>query len=445
MAGVWSSPLVGGLLLIILLVSSTGVLPAASSNADDGVSCQESSCPSNGEARLGHGQRRLYMAAGSNWYGQLGSQNNSGKSEANPLPLFVEDLEGEASTMAAGSEHTVFLMKDGSVFSVGANTFGQLAVVEGGKRPTRVVALGSNVSAISAGHYHTLFLLKNGSVFSAGLNKDGQLGNPSNFGSSRPNPTPQMVDVGAVLAVSAGSSHSLFLLRDGSVLAVGSNKNGQLGIATGSSGNAANPSPMPVGGLSGDVTALVAGGEHSLFHMESGSVYAAGLNNWGQLGVVTNFTETEINASPRLVDALGTNVSFVSGGNQHSLFLMKNGSVFAVGSNFNGQLGVKLNTRKFLANPNPLSVGALGMDVLSVAAGHYHSLFLLKNGSVLASGENRFGQLASENGAGFHAPHPEPLWVESLPVELFVSAVAGGGAHTAFLVQNREGQVLRTA
>ena len=84
-----------------------------------------------------------------------------------------------------------------------------------------------NASTIAAGEQHSLFLKDDGSLWAMGYNGYGQLGNGNT--SSYTNSTPiQVIDSG-VAQVAAGGSHSLFLKDDGSLWAMGYNYHGQLG------------------------------------------------------------------------------------------------------------------------------------------------------------------------------------------------------------------------
>src|ERR1035437_3735086 len=84
------------------------------------------------------------------------------------------------------------------------------------------------------------------------------------------------------------------------------------------------------------VTNVAAGssGYHSLFLKSDGSLWAMGYNYSGQLGdgttASTNFPEQIIVAS---------NVTTIAAGGMHSLFLENDGSLWTMGNNFYGQLG----------------------------------------------------------------------------------------------------------
>ncbi len=81
--------------------------------------------------------------------------------------------------------------------------------------------------------------------------------------------TPTQVVIDDVVAMSCGTSHVLFLKKDGTVWAMGGNGYGELGDGTVQS----RTRPVPV--MSG-VTAISAGGSHSLFLKNDGTAWASG-------------------------------------------------------------------------------------------------------------------------------------------------------------------------
>src|ERR1019366_7020174 len=84
-----------------------------------------------------------------------------------------------------------------------------------------------------------------------------------------------------------------------------------------------------------NVTAIAAGHYHSLFLKSDGSLWAMGGNGFGQLGDGT-FNQTGINSPKKIV---GTNVTAIACGGDHSLFLKSDGSLWGMGDNEAGQLG----------------------------------------------------------------------------------------------------------
>jgi alpha-tubulin suppressor-like RCC1 family protein len=183
----------------------------------------------------------------------------------------------------------------------------------------------SNVRSIAAGSSHSLALLENGTVMAWGENNYGQLGD-GDFNSSY---MPVVVSsLSNVRSIAAGLHHSLALLEDGTVMAWGRNDYGQFGIDT---SNASSSVPVAVPGLS-NVRSIAAGSFHSLALLEDGTVMAWGYSADRRLGV------TYSPIGPVVVSGLA-NVRSIAAGGSHSLALLENGTVMAWGRNNDGQLG----------------------------------------------------------------------------------------------------------
>ena len=77
-----------------------------------------------------------------------------------------------------GREHVVALKSDGTVWTWGSNVEGQQGrgTTANTLVPTQVTSLGTNNVAVETGHNHTVVLKSNGTVWTFGLNSDGQLG-----------------------------------------------------------------------------------------------------------------------------------------------------------------------------------------------------------------------------------------------------------------------------
>src|SRR3989442_5378246 len=82
----------------------------------------------------------------------------------------------------------------------------------------------------------------------------------------------------------------------------------------------------------------------------------------------------------------------VRAGERHGLVVRSDGSVWAWGTNTAGQLGQSSSSVSY--SPFPLRVTSIS-NATGVAAGQYHSLALLKDGRVFAWGTNDQGQLGN--------------------------------------------------
>jgi alpha-tubulin suppressor-like RCC1 family protein len=200
-----------------------------------------------------------------------------------------------------------------------------------------------------------------------------------------------------VTAISAGGSHGLALVSDGTVVSWGENAYGQLGDGThtgpGSCVRANNggefeesrpcsATPVAVSALNG-VTAIAAGGSHNLALLNNGTVVAWGANGSGQLG---NGTTTNSDV-PVAVSGL-KGVTAIAAGGGHSLALLSNGTVKAWGANEWGQLGDGTTKNRKL----PVAVSGLS-GVAAISAGGSESLAVLSDGTARSWGGNGYGLL----------------------------------------------------
>src|SRR6266852_1223026 len=193
------------------------------------------------------------QAWGRNTSGQLGDGTED---IARITPVSVSGLTN-VTAIAAGSDHSLALLSDGTVMAWGQNFSGQLGDGTFTGRLTPVAVSGlTNVIAIAGGGFHSLALLSDGTDMAWGYNADGELGD----GTFTTRTTPVAVrELTNVAAIAGGFQHSLALLSDGTDMAWGYNFYGQLGDGT----TIDKTTPVGVSGLT-NVTAIAAGSDHSL-------------------------------------------------------------------------------------------------------------------------------------------------------------------------------------
>ncbi|MFC1742761.1 RCC1 domain-containing protein [Candidatus Riflebacteria bacterium] len=317
---------------------------------------------------------------------------------------------------------------------------------------------------IAAGFAHALLLKKDKTVWAWGYNGNYQLGIGNN--SSQDNP----VQVGVVppststsssststttgsgpltdcIAVAGGGDHSLAIKSDGTMLAWGSNNDGQCGLGDDSDSNVYFPTQVL--NLT-DVIAIAAGYYHSLAVKSDGTAWAWGSHDSGQLGIGGDadsyqYTPVQVGVAPPTSSSSSTTSSSsstttgapppapnsilpisgviaVAAGYEHSLALRSDGTVWAWGYDSSGQLGDGNdgNSEEYF----PVQVGVLDStttssssssttassvpltDVTAIAAGEGHSLALKSDGTVWAWGDNGYGQIGQggESSSKYYVP-----------------------------------------
>ena len=258
------------------------------------------------------------------------------------------------------------------LMSWGFNNSGQLGIGSTNNSTIPVSVAGAVVTG-AAGGRHSLFVTTNGTLWAMGQNNYGQ------FGNGTENNSLTAVNVASnVMTATAGFWYSLFLTTDGTLWAMGDPQYGELcnGI------NLSVPAYSvltPVNVASG-VAEVATGDEHSLFVRRDGTLWGAGFSYFGQLG-----TNQYAISTPRLI---ATNVVVATGGDWHSLFITIDGTLWGLGYNGFGQLGNGTTNNAY----TPIVVAS---NVLAVAAGNEHSLFVTSDGTLWTMGNNWYGQLGN--------------------------------------------------
>lgn len=314
------------------------------------------------------------------------------------LFLFIAD-KLSASTIpqiSGGGYHSLDLKSDVTVWSWGRNIFGQLGNGKRSKKNTPVPVKNlEDVVAIAAGTWHSMALKSDGTVWAWGLNNHGQLGDETFKNRKKP---VQVKDLTGLIAIAGGYLHSLALKSDGTVWAWGSNWGGQLGNET---IVGASEVPIQVNSLS-NISAIACGGDHNLaIRLSDGTIWAWGSNFYGQLGDGLSANST----SPVLVSGL-SNVSRISGGYIHSIAMVSNETVWTWGNNRYGQLGDGSTLEERRAPVQVMNIA----NIINVTTKGWHNLALNSEGRVFSWGNNINGQL----GNGTHSERNIPVNVEGL-------------------------------
>ncbi|CAF1080148.1 unnamed protein product [Rotaria sordida] len=301
-------------------------------------------------------------------------------------------------------------------------------------------------------------------MFGWGVNAYGQLGlGPSSIASFIS--VPQRIlffNDHTSIQVACSLTHSLFLLHDSTVYSAGNNEclqlekvilpqndegvqiacgqyfsmcltsNGRIIIWGSISGKMTNDDglfyskPQYLEGFNGRrVIQIAAGYTHCLGLTDDGTVYALGLNEHGQLGLGHN---KDCRGATPIICLRGSPIVYIACGAYHSVIVSKSGTVFTCGLNSSGQLGVGDTDNRVW----PSNIKALQQQkVTYVACGEKHSVVITLDGGVFTFGSGIHGQL------GHNSTNDEllPRKVSEL-MGSEVTQIACGRSHTVIFHPN---------
>jgi alpha-tubulin suppressor-like RCC1 family protein len=306
--------------------------------------------------------------------------------------------------VSAGYYSTISIKTDGSLWSWGANTYGQLGQSDTTNRSSPVkVGLLTEWKQVSSGGGFACAVKTNGTLWAWGYNGSGNLGQGASITVTYSSP----VQVGSETnwkQVSCGQNTALAIKTDGSLWAWGSFGSGALGLGSLVPGG----SPSRVGALTNNWKQVTAGSgtnpgtiEHTVAIKTDGTLWAWGLNSSGQLGLsnITNYS------SPVQVGTLSNWARISDNVSGHSAAIKTDGTLWAWGLNSSGQLG-QGNTVNY---SSPVQVGTLA-NWKQVTCGYTWTTAIKTDGTLWAWGGNTYGQL----GLGTSVTYSSPVQVGSL-------------------------------
>ncbi len=353
--------------------------------------------------------------------------------------IWIDVINNETAEVSAkvvnGNGFTISLKSDGTVWSWGTNTSGQLGLGDSSSRNSpEKIEVPETIKDISSGASHTLLLGKSGEVYTFGANGNGQLGT----GNSTTYKIPTNIRVTNIEKVKAIGNSSYAITSEGKVFAWGAgygktpvllsmNKNvidigrtyyladdgivrtipTSLEEAEGTqielSLNEYEIGTRPV--IEEErIVQISEGIDHVLLLGESGKVYSYGTNVYGQLGDNSdNARQNNITTVVRKADkSILQGVVEVSAGDQYSIVVTEEGKVYTFGINGDRQLGQSNELETGGMQESDCAILKVDIEkVERVSAGYTHTNVYTEDGDVYTWGNGENGQLGNSDNSSY--------------------------------------------
>jgi alpha-tubulin suppressor-like RCC1 family protein len=355
--------------------------------------------------------------------GRIGT--NDGTNRSTPVTTFAGGTNWKQ--VSAGGFHTSAIKTDGTLWTFGANTNGQLGTNDLTTRftPITTFAGGTNWKQVSSSiiFRQTLAIKTDGTLWSWGNGYAGQLGTDDT--SDRLTPVTTFAGGTNWKQVSAGNSHTAAIKTDGTLWTWGSSVGVNAGLRL-------TPVTTFAGGTNWadtattepeDLYTLTAGTQYTAAIKTDGTLWTWGAGNFsgfiftGHLGV----NDLISRPTPVTTFAGGTNWKQVNSKQFHTAAIKTDGTLWTWGYGNVGRLGTNDTTNRL----TPVTTFAGGTNWKQVSPGNLHTAAIKTDGTLWTWGANGQGQLGTND-----------TTIRSTPVTTFAGGtnwkqVSGGANHTA--------------
>ena len=314
---------------------------------------------------------------GLNTSGQLGLGNTTNRTTFTQITTNADNIK----EIYYNGDSTFILKNDGTLWGCGNNQYGQLGLGDTTNRTTftQITTNTNDIKSVYCGENYTIMLKNNGTLWSCGLNNYGQLG----LGNTTNRTTFTQITTNAddIKSVYCGENYTIILENDSTLWGTGYNGNGELGL--GSSTNKTIFTQITTN--TNDIKEVYCGFHHTIIIKNDDTLWSCGYNEYGQLGLGdTNnrniFTHIDTNTD---------DIKEVYCSNYHNVILKNDGTLWGAGRNYSGQLGLGDNIDKTTFTQITTNTD----NIKEVYCGGGCTFILKNDGTLWSAGYNDDGRL----------------------------------------------------
>ncbi|CAB4124384.1 Regulator of chromosome condensation (RCC1) repeat [uncultured Caudovirales phage] len=341
--------------------------------------------------------RREYLNVGTLWtWGQAtAGKLGDGTTVSKQSPVTVSGGALIWKDVAGAEGHGMGIKNDGTLWTWGTNTFGQLGDGSNTSKssPGTTAGGGSNWRKLGlitggGGGRSGAGIKADGTLWTWGSNANGQLGD----GTTISKISPVVTSGGANWKqVSCAYAFSGAIKTDGTLWIWGG---ASFSSAAYLAGSTSSPTTIVGGGTSWKLVSC--GYDHITTIKTDNTVWACGTNDLGQFGDGTTINKS----SPVTTSGSGTNWKQVSSGRKYTSATKTDGTLWSWGRNNSGQLGVG-NT---LNRSSPTTISGGGTTWRQVSCGYNQTAAVKADGSLWTWGNDFAGALGDNNTVNRSSP-----------------------------------------
>lgn len=332
----------------------------------------------------------------------------------------IGEGQKNAPEVAGGENFAAILKADGSIWSFGYNSDGQLGndKLVPNNIPSQTNIL-STYKKVVTGKNFTMAIREDGTVWGWGDNTYGVLGQGNRVSAKKPI---QVQGIENIVDIAAGDNHVIAIDNVGKIYTWGLNSSGQLG-----NGNTKTETmPEKINGVGNEVISIAAAGNMTAIVDSSENVYVFGDNSSEQIakqdeyyttpqlvnniknavkvecmknaivvlktdGSVQKISKYAKEDNAQIEEIASENVVDISSTNLNTMLLDKDGNIYTYGDNSKGQAGIG-NISDSVALQK---ITTLDKTYMALGAGYKNNYAIDTDGFAYSVGNNEYGQLGN--------------------------------------------------